>query len=890
MAKKSLKALSTAALAAAFTTSAIVPAAVASAETPAEATLEISHYVVEIDGKAVQISAADFVEMKAAGKIEGSAVKFVKANDVVYTLADFTAAKASLAGSNPTQEDVLKVLAETEGAAQDVELYEAAIGEDGTISAGDKVAAPAEELLKAAQEAVAALPTVEEVKVEDKAAVEAAAAKVAAAKEAGADVTELQAKVDALVEKIAKLEATPSIESVKAVNDTNVKVTFDKAITEEIALTDVVVTEKASGDKVYIKSVKLAEDKKSLDVVFYDTLKNQKTYDFAIKIGENALKASLDFVVGEPAQIQLAAQTVKKGDALEYKVLDANGLDITADVTVAVNSDKQDKFTVEKGKVVVNLDSNTTAFVELSFTKKDGTVVKSERVTVKAEDAKPVAFADHWTLSTSSTEPDYKAEDYKQDKTLNMGSTKYLDVNLVDQFGKEIAESNVKYETLDASVAIVDENTGKVTPRKEGKALVRASIMDGDKVVATKTFELNVVGEAKLAGIEVNAATIDVTKGFTNKVKVTLVDQFGNPIEGNVKVEVADKTIATVEGAETQTATAGKLTLTANGLKKGTTTVKLTAGDFSKTVSINVLEAGAVADYKVEGFMSELLVKDLDSTDAKEDEMTLKVKSVDANGLTIDELTTSEFTVAVKDADDKPVTVTDNVISVSELVSAKGPFKVTIKVGSLTVFSGEFKVTDNRVAPKYTVKSNKVTVSSDATSALNGLFDTNVLDFGDKNDAVNVTDVDFVSANEAVIKDTDVKGGAQGVTATTQDGKTSIYVDTVTVATTDGEFVLDLGGLKVDVTVDAAAKADLAAAKQALTDAITVAQNKHKDATEGPNQGEYEPGSKATLQAAINAATAVRDNAESTKAQLDQAKTDLEAAVTTFEAGKVTTP
>lgn len=592
-----------------------------------------------------------------------------------------------------------------------------------------------------------------------------------------------------------------------AINDTEVKVTFDKAVSEDIVLAGVTVTEKASAGKVYIKSVKLAEDKKSLDVVFYDTLKAGKTYDFAIKVGEATVKSSLDFTVGEPADIVLAKQTIGNNGDLEYKVLDKNGLDITKDTTVVVNSDKSSKVTASKGKVTTTLTSET-AFVELSYTLKDGSIVKSPRVIITAEADKAAAFDANWTLTSTSAEPNYKAADYKQNTTLNLGTAKFLDVELVDQFGERFAdESVVKFETLDAAVAIVDETTGKVTPRKAGKAVIKASILDGSTVVATKVFELNVVDTAKLAGVQVDSNGIDVTKGFTNTIKTTLVDQFGNPFQGSVTVESADTAVATVNGPKTQTAPKGKLDLTVNGIAKGSTTVKITAGDFSQTVKVNVIEAGEVTDYKVEGFSSELLVKDDEATTTDESKMTLSVKSVDANGLTNAVLSTG-YTVEVKDANGDSVALADTdksdgvTINQSEFAGKKGPFTATVKVGTLTVFSDEFVVTDNRVAPKYTIQSNKSTVTSSTVTA-EDLLDT-VFDFASiDGKTIAITGAEFVSSNEAIINFNDTKTNF----VSEQDGSTSIYVDTVDVkvTTTNGgateDYTLDLNGLKVDIDV-----------------------------------------------------------------------------------------
>jgi hypothetical protein len=79
-----------------------------------------------------------------------------------------------------------------------------------------------------------------------------------------------------------------------------------------------------------------------------------------------------------------------------------------------------------------------------------------------------------------------------------------------------------------------------------------------------------------------------------------------------------------------------------------------------------------------------------------------------------------------------------------------------------------------------------------------------------------------------------------------------------------------------------AVSAGIFASKAALNTSITAAQAAHDAATEGVASGEYPAGSKATLSAAITAATNVYNNASATKAQLDTAKATLDTAVTAF--------
>ena len=73
-----------------------------------------------------------------------------------------------------------------------------------------------------------------------------------------------------------------------------------------------------------------------------------------------------------------------------------------------------------------------------------------------------------------------------------------------------------------------------------------------------------------------------------------------------------------------------------------------------------------------------------------------------------------------------------------------------------------------------------------------------------------------------------------------------------------------------------------------LDASIVSAQTLHDGAVEGTELGQYQAGSKATYQTAIDLATSVRNTDCVTQAQLDAANTNLAAATTTFESKKIT--
>jgi uncharacterized protein YjdB len=72
--------------------------------------------------------------------------------------------------------------------------------------------------------------------------------------------------------------------------------------------------------------------------------------------------------------------------------------------------------------------------------------------------------------------------------------------------------------------------------------------------------------------------------------------------------------------------------------------------------------------------------------------------------------------------------------------------------------------------------------------------------------------------------------------------------------------------------------------KSALNLAISTAETRHAQAVEGGKLGQYRVGAKEELALAIAAASAVRDNARASQAEVDAAASALNAAVQTFDA------
>lgn len=641
---------------------------------------------------------------------------------------------------------------------QDNEELETAVEAMNAIEIAKATAANLDEVKAAIASLENAIAAVEAFNSED---AEVLAA-VKAAKEA----------VEAAKAEVAVVEATPvalAIASTKAVNPTTVEVKFNRAVD---SVEDITVSDAKTAQKQYVKEIKLSEDKMSATVTLFDTLAAKSTYKVAAKAEGSTIESSFDYTVGEAKTIELAAQTVADTKNVEYKVLDENGLDITSLVKVEVESDKN-VFTAKEGAVSVNWAGNESAFVKFTV-KKDGKVIaESARVSVTAKAAaKETTFGTNWTVGTAN----FAADDYKAETSVALGSTKALTVEVLDQYGEaiELTNATVKYTSLDTSVAVIDMQTGAITPRKEGKVALKAELVVDEKVIDTKVVELAVTAKAKFTSVELDKSELNVTVGGkTEVVEFDTLDQFGNEIaltDEEVTVKSSDEKVAKAVVAN------NKVTVTA--VAEGTATVTLKVGTVEKTIAVKVAEVGTIVDYKLEGFVADLKTKDDGKTeDVAENEMTITVYGKDANGTLDTKATASTYEITDKDGKVvKAGTAADeHTIAFGPTFEAGETYTLTVKVGTLTVATEKFTVTENGIAPTVKVVKDKLTVTEGDTvkDAL-----ANLIQFtADENVDVEITEVTYISNNAAVVASSD----AADVAFTAVDGTAEVYVSSIEV-------------------------------------------------------------------------------------------------------------
>ena len=613
--------------------------------------------------------------------------------------------------------------------------------------------------------------------------------------------------VSDIEEIVVPVEEELKVVSVSAINPKEVKVTFNKEV-EALTTADVTVTNTKTAEKQFVKEVKLAEDKKSATVTFYNDLVNKTTYNVEVKDAGNM---DLNYTVGEAATITAKTTQVVKAandidlNKLDYKVLDANGLDITDTTSVSFET----TATVgENGKDdSIKLTNGQSAFVYVVATKEDGTKVKSPRITVKAEALKAAAITEV-TVSTEAS-VDFTDKDYKQNLVLPVGEkTAKVYLAAEDQFGDTFSITGAEFESLDKSVALVDRTTGVITPLKEGTVPVRVTL---DKV--TKTVQLQVVANAKATSVELEEEVIKLSNKVLagQNVKVQVNDQYGN-----VFTTASNPTVTVLTGKDLITAdatvslTGGKGTLNIapkTNATAGTATVEVKVSDTIKAVlTVNVTEAGAIDSYTVEGFESKL---DKNTTNDKtKSEFTLNVYPVDKNGVkTGDAVNNAKYTITDKDGKEVvESTATSTKIDAANNTHLKAgeTYTIAVKVGTLEIFKDTFTVENTSAKPSLVQKESSVVVNDTARIDFSKLFIVNFE--GKEVTNYTVTAIEATSDNSAVattFKATDAASKNVEFTST-KDGSATVILQSVTLSIIDAAnnpYEVKLNNVPVNVKV-----------------------------------------------------------------------------------------
>lgn len=568
-----------------------------------------------------------------------------------------------------------------------------------------------------------------------------------------------------------------AVKSVSAINLTTVTVEFSEAL-ESLEKSAVSITNNKTTAKQTIKSVTLSEDKKSAEVVLYNPLAASTTYGVSVVVGESTLTGEVAIGDLVPATIEAeTTQTVRANEAtaVEYKVFDADGIDITkslgSDYAVAFTSNAVNSA----GKVT--LASGTQTSTKVQVKKGTAVVAESETITLVAADTE-LSKISHWTIGEDKV---FAGKDYKQVTSLEEGETATVGIQVLDQFEKVASGYTVQYTSLDTSVGIVDKTTGKITTVAQGELPIQINVLQGDKVVLTETVVVDVTDVAEFEALTLDKSEVAISKLDTvgTKVTATLVDQFGNPwVAQDKDVEIVSNDNVDVSAKAKPNATTGKVEFTidaASGAEAGTYTLDVKYGtEKVGTLTVVVEEAGVFAGYDVRGLETEL---DLNTAETnKKKDMTITAVPVDADGKAVGDAVNPTLVVTEKGKTAAIETAVESNKVVKTGLEKGKEYEVTVTVSGVVVKKHTFKVVDSTPA---TVVEFTSTTLADAVKGSESLLTAinNVLVVDGKTVAEGAsaaTAVEFTTGDSAVINNNGI--------VFADSAATTIYVTKITLA------------------------------------------------------------------------------------------------------------
>ncbi|GIO01398.1 hypothetical protein J5TS2_20660 [Brevibacillus halotolerans] len=663
------------------------------------------------------------------------------------------------------------------------------------------------------------------------------------------------------------------VDSVSATNSKTVVVKLHNAI-ESVDRDVFTVVAKDSGTKQYIQAATLSADKKEVTLNFYDPLKSKSTYTISYKSGDKVLTKDFDFVVGEVAKIEASNMTIPVNvpTQLDYKVFDAAGLDITADTKVEFESSIPSAIDKD-GKI--RLTTPQVAFVVVSYKKADGTVVKSNRITVEGTEQVATKLNDFTVADAKLNEDAWKATDFKPVHIVKIGQNKVISINAQDQFGK-YSDNPVEFESLNKDVLLVDRASGKLTPIKAGSADVRIKAGKINEIVTIQVGE-----EAKLGSISLDKNQLDVSDKVTTAqtVKVSLKDQFNDAFTGaqviNASVKPGGDDVISINASAD--AVNGEATFSITPKKAGTAVVEFSAANTDKkvTLTVNVKEAGVINDYVVEGFKTEL-----DKHVAENSKFKLSVYGVDANGTATGNPIETGVTYSIFDKDGKEVTDYKDAAITKEVNAADlttgETYTVKVKVGNLEIYSKSLEVKDSEPKPAVTQigQALDVTTGDNILDKLkNNYFE--VTFEGKVNKTAEITGIKFFSDATAVV---DSSAAFTDTINPKAEGKASLVVTDLKVKIGSKEYEVKTNAI-IDVKVSGLSDAQvvdnaLAGLKLSFAGSETI------DAVESDFDLTTQLNGTSITWASKNAAVIKVENGNKAKVTRQAADTDVELTAT----------
>lgn len=517
----------------------------------------------------------------------------------------------------------------------------------------------------------------------------------------------------------AKIKLT--VDSLQVVSNNTIKVNFTREVdATSVAAKAFSIVQKEDKSNVSIASVKLSDDKKTVEVKFSENVTAGKEYTVDVKdlkdLNGNTMVAATEtfaYAKADSMTVKINKTKISINEDLKKStvVTDNLGRNVTDDVTVTFESSNtnvlKDGIGIAKGEVVV------TAVVKDD---NGNVLLRGDKTIVEVNNSVATEYQGY-SVATNDSKLGNTYSNFDKSIQVKKGAT---DAKLVfffkDQFGTEMQAISM-VEVLDnknGEIATVD-NAGNITTKSEGTAYFKVKIQTEPGKTVEKVVSVNVVGKTAPDKISLDKTSLSFVKGsaIAQEIKLSVKDQYGDLYEGEagktqtIRYQVknnatgkfeyltSDDVVKYVLPTTTQNVTNGeaKISLAINPAfadKFGDNTFKVIyeLNDGNKVVktleqefTTSVKDGSTLARYEVGTVTALDLLDDVNTKTVNETEGTFTVDSISKEGAVIDHVKTAK--VEILDKTGKVVGRTGAAqagdVFNAVTVDANGTYKIAVK-------------------------------------------------------------------------------------------------------------------------------------------------------------------------------------------------------------------
>ena len=420
------------------------------------------------------------------------------------------------------------------------------------------------------------------------------------------------------------------LKSIQQIGIYEFRLEFNQNVKGKLNKNNVLVKEKTGNGAILPKTFSYDTTGTIVTITTQHAFKNGKEYEISYDKSSISFRAS----AGKPVRIEILTEQVpvKTWTEIEYALYDEAGVNVKDIYTGSVSIEGNIWNGQKEGNKLYMAEAGSTSTISVVYKPSDGGqgLTDSKVISCIQETLSETVVSTSFTITSSSTAPDYDADDYEENDTITLGEKAYVHFRALDAKGNALSYDSISYSSTDNNILIVDSNNGALTPIKTGIVNVFVAIIKGGEEFSY-SYRV-VINEAKqLSSIELSRYFVTMARtfqeGYQEIVDITAYDQYGS------KVSLSNAMV-TITEANKKMVYAFYDTENQNIVLKDT----LVAGTYNYTVKVTINGKTATSILGLE-------VKEVPTTGAVTYKVQIDNPTID---MTINKNTTSDKTATIR--------------------------------------------------------------------------------------------------------------------------------------------------------------------------------------------------------------------------------------------------